>query len=236
MACFFFIKFKGVSMKKYNKRRFNDEGEKDDASEGQDAVDLMSVLSVPEKPELRLTGVYGSIEEEKCSETIYGLHALHLTGRKETLIDPEDEEKGYLVSYEPIDFVVSTYGGLATEMFAVYDTIRGMRDLTPIHTCGIGKVMSAGVLLLAAGTKGERRIGKYCRVMIHGVVAGSHGHIADVENEFAETKFTQKMYVKALAEETNMTEKQIKKMIDRKTNVYIDAEEAVKLGIADIIF
>ena len=44
------------------------------------------------------------------------------------------------------------------------------------------------------------------------------------------------MYIQALAEETDMTEKYIKKLMDRKTNVYLDAEEAVNLGIADIIF
>ena len=218
-------------MKSY-KRHFNNKEEK---KEEEKPSDLLSVFNFQDKPELRLTGIYGNIDEEKCSEAIYGLHALHIAGKTENPVDPEDEEAGTLVSYEPINFIVSTYGGLATEMFAVYDTIREFRDASPIYTRGIGKVMSAGVLLLASGTKGCRYIGKYCRVMIHGVTAGSHGHIADVENEFAETKFTQKMYIKALANETNMTEKQIKKMVDRKTNVYIDAEEAVKLGIADIV-
>jgi ATP-dependent Clp endopeptidase proteolytic subunit ClpP len=214
-------------------KRFFEEEEKKEPKE--EPPDIMSVYSIQDKPELRVTGIYGNIEEEKCSETIYGLHALHLTGQTEILSDPEDEDSEKIITYEPIDFFISTFGGLATEMFSVYDTIRSLRDMTPIHTRGLGKVMSAGVLLLASGTKGQRRIGKHCRVMIHGVVAGTHGHIADVENEFAETKFTQKMYIKALAEETNMTEKQIKKMVDRKTNVYIDADEAVKLGIADIV-
>ena len=218
---------------KHCKNQFVNE-EKDEKSEG--SSDLFSALKFQDKPELRLTGIYGNIDEEKCSEIIYGLHALHMSGKTEIAVDPEDENSDYVITYEPIDFIVSTYGGLASEMFAVYDTIRDFRDTSPICTRGIGKVMSAGVLLLAAGTRGHRYIGKHCRVMIHGVIAGSHGHIADVENEFAETKFTQKMYVKALSEETAMTEKQIKKMIDRKTNVYIDAEEAVKLGIADIIF
>jgi len=216
---------------KWNKRFFEEEKEKSE----DEADDIMSVFNIQEKPELRVTGIYGSIEEEKCSEVIYGLQALHLTGQAEVLSDPEDMLSEKIITYEPIDFFISTFGGLATEMFAVYDTIRSLRDKTPVHTHGLGKVMSAGVLLLASGTKGQRRIGKHCRVMIHGVVAGTHGHIADVENEFAETKFTQKMYIKALAEETSMTEKQIKKMVDRKTNVYIDAEEAVKLGIADIV-
>ena len=120
-------------------------------------------------------------------------------------------------------------------MFAVYDVIRDIRERTPVHTYGIGKVMSAGVLLLAAGTKGQRKIGKSCRVMIHGVVAGQHGHIADIENEFSEAKSTQEMYIQSLALETDMTKKYIKKLMDKKTNVYINAEEAVNLGIADII-
>lgn len=217
---------------KWNKRFF-DNDEKEQSEEEQ--TDLLSVFNIQEKPELRVTGIYGNIEEEKCSECIYGLQALHLSGQSEMLSDPEDENSEKIITYQPIEFYISTFGGLATEMFAVYDTIRSLKDMSPIYTHGLGKVMSAGVLLLASGTKGHRRIGKHCRVMIHGVVAGTHGHIADVENEFAETKFTQKMYVKALSKETNMTEKQIKKMVDRKTNVYIDADEAVKLGIADIV-
>ena len=67
-------------------------------------------------------------------------------------------------------------------------------------------------------------------------MAGQHGYLADVENEFKETKYIQNMYIKALAEETNMTEKYVRRLMNKKTNVYLDAEEAVKLGIADIIF
>ena len=121
-------------------------------------------------------------------------------------------------------------------MFYVYDIMRDIRDKSPIYTKGIGKVMSAGVLLLASGTKGQRKIGKYCRIMMHGVNAGHHGYLADVENEFKETKFIQSMYIKALAEETSMSEQYVKKIMNKKTNFYLNAEEAVKLGIADIIF
>ena len=189
-----------------------------------------------DKPELRVTGIYGDINEERCSEAVMGLLSLQLTALGLKYEDPDDPKSEMVETVEPIDFYVSTYGGQALEMFSVYDTMRKVRAVVPIHTYGLGKVMSAGVLLLAAGTKGERRIGKYCRVMIHGVIGGQHGHIADIENEFSEVKSTQKMYVKALAEETEMSEKYIKKLMDRKTNVYLDAEEAVKLGIADIIF
>jgi len=204
---------------------------KEEVSE--DANDLVSKLSVAlDKPELRVTGIYGDITEEKCSEAIYGLLALEQTG----ISSVSDDSEELKLIIEPIDFYVSTYGGQASEMFAVYDMMRLIKGQIPIRTYGIGKVMSAGVLLLAAGTEGERRIGKNCRVMIHGVISGQHGHIADVENEFSEAKMTQKLYVEALVKETNMSEKEIRKMMNKKTNVYIDAEKAVELGIADIVF
>ena len=201
-----------------------------------DKGDIIAMLGAAmDKPELRVTGIYGDINEERCSEAVMGLLALESTALNLKYEDPNDPESEVTEVVEPIEFYVSTYGGQALEMFAVYDTMRKVRENVPIRTHGLGKVMSAGVLLLAAGTKGERRIGKYCRVMIHGVIGGQHGHIADIENEFSEVKSTQKMYVRAIAEETGMTEKYIKKLMDRKTNVYLDAEEAVKLGIADII-
>ena len=217
------------------KRKTKKEEQEQEQDTQPEAIDLNELLSALEKPELRVTGVYGGVEEERCSEPLYGMLALHTAGQTTVPEDPEVEDSPMETTYKPIDFYVSTYGGSAAEMFAVYDVMRSIRDLSPIRTHGIGKVMSAGVLMLAAGTKGERRIGKYCRVMIHGVVAGQHGHIADVENEFEETKHTQKMYIKALAEETNMTERYLRNLVNKKTNVYIDAEEAVNLGIADII-
>jgi ATP-dependent protease ClpP protease subunit len=217
----------------FNNKHFSEE----EKQEEKEQADMFSaLLAEAPKPELRMTGIYGDINEERCSEAVYGLLALHLTGTEQSLSDPKDENSEIIETYQPIDFIVSSHGGLAADMFSVYDVIRDLRDRTPIHTKGLGKVMSAGVLLLAAGTKGERRIGKYCRVMIHGVMAGQHGYLADVENEFKETRAIQRMYVQALAGETNMTEAYVRKLMNKKTNVYLDAEEAVKLGIADIIF
>ncbi len=211
---------------------FNSEDKKETPEEKEESI-IQVLNSALEKPELRVTGVYGDINEEKCSETVWGLLALHETGKR---YYKEEDSDQLVEEYTPIDFYISSYGGQAAEMFAVYDVVRSLRDTTPIITHGIGKVMSAGVLLLASGTKGERRIGKHCRVMIHGVISGQHGHIADVKNEFEEAKLTQKLYIDALAEETNMTHSYIKRLMNRKTNVYLDAQEAVELGIADIVF
>ena len=50
-----------------------------------------------------------------------------------------------------------------------------------------------------------------------------------------EMRYMQEAYLKALSEESNMSLSQLKKLLNRKVNVYLSAEEAVKLGIADII-
>ena len=228
MGLSFFLK-KGNGMIKFN------EDNKKNKEKKENSEDLASMLSMAmERPELRAIAIYGDINEERCAEAVYGLITLD-AATKSFVLNEQEESKEAPEIVEPIEFYISSYGGQATEMFAVYDIMRDIRERTSIFTYGIGKVMSAGVLLLAAGTKGQRRIGKNCRVMIHGVVAGQHGHIADIENEFTEVKSTQKMYIEALAEETDMTHKYIKKLMDKKTNVYLDAAEAVNLGIADII-
>ena len=113
--------------------------------------------------------------------------------------------------------------------------MRMVRKDCEIDTLGLGKVMSAGVLLLASGTKGNRQIGENCRLMLHGVSAGQHGNISDLENEMAEAKWTQDRLIACLTEETKMTKRQVKKILAKRMNVYFTAEEAVELGIADEI-
>jgi ATP-dependent Clp protease protease subunit len=95
--------------------------------------------------------------------------------------------------------------------------------------------MSAGVLLLAAGTKGHRKISKNCRVMIHSVIGASHGELHNLVNEMEEIQKLQETYIDCLIKETKMTKRQLKKMLQRKVNVYLTAEKAIELGIADII-
>ncbi len=136
---------------------------------------------------------------------------------------------------QPIDFVMCTGGGNAADMFAIYDVMRMVREDCDINTFGLGKVMSAGVLLLAAGTKGKRKIGRHCRVMIHSVQAGTVGSSHEVKNELREIGQTEEQYIKSLASETKMTEKMIRDFMDEKVNIYLSSEEAVEYGIADII-
>ena len=184
----------------------------------------------------RLMGLCGDLDEEKAGELMYGMIALYESGATYKLSDPKDENSDILVNYAPFEFVISTLGGNAQEMFGLHDLMRVIREDCDIHTVGLGKVFSAGTLLLASGTKGKRRIGKNCRVMIHAVLGGNHGSIHNLENEMDEIRWTQDRYIEAMVEETNMSKAHLKRILNRKVNAYFTAEEAVELGIADIIF
>ncbi len=184
---------------------------------------------------LRTIGLFGEVTSTKAEEIVYGLYALDATKLKKKPVDYLDFSKGMAEELEPIEFIISTEGGDACDMFSIYDTIRYLRAGVPIQTFGLGKVMSAGVLLLACGTKGQRKIGKNCRVMLHGVASASAGSISNLKTEVAEIKKMQEMYVDALVEETNLTKAQLKRIVNKNVNFYISAEEAVEYGIADII-
>jgi len=214
---------------KLSKKEKKEEQSKEEEDQSQEVAEEIAFLDpslLAPKPTPRIISVYGEIEEEKCGDAVLALEIL-----KEDARTSDDGEE----VVDPIKFYISTFGGSAVDMFAVYDAMRMAREKCEIHTYAMGKVMSAGVLLLAAGTKGERRIGANCRVMLHSVLAGHHGSLANLENEVQEVKFTQKLWSKALLKETGMSEAYLKRLMRKNVNVYFDAEKAVELGIADII-
>ena len=185
--------------------------------------------------DIRTVALYGDVTEELAKEVVSGIWYLRATAKTEEPIDIEDPETDYQEVIRPIEMVISTNGGTADDMFAIYDVMRLCREEVDIETLGIGKVMSAGTLLLAAGTKGKRKIGKHCRVMIHSVIGGSIGPMHQLDNEMKEVKAIQESYIKAICEETNLTERKLRALLKKKVNIYLTAEEAVKHGFADII-
>lgn len=215
--------------------RNHDEGEGLDDEEGFDDDEHGDgAIFKLDDDEQRTIGLFGEVEEIKVSQLVGLLLEFGDSAEVESFTEVDGKEIS-ITETLPIEFLLSTPGGSADDMFALYDIMRVVREKCDIVTFGLGKVMSAGVLLLAAGTKGKRKIGKNCRVMIHSVIGGTAGSFHNLENEFNELKYMQTAYLNALAAESNMTVKQLKRMIGTKVNVYLSAEEAVKMGIADII-
>jgi len=217
-----------MSLNKKKKTKKKTEEVPDDAvvdeenSQEEAKPSLVDLLGAATKgPEQRSIMFVGELNEEKAADLISAL--LVLSQEK-----GDGEERA-----EDIKLYVSTYGGSAHEMFGIYDVMNFCKQFCDIETIGIGKVMSAGTLLLAAGTKGKRKIGKNCQVMIHSVNGGSIGELHSLENEMEQMKNLQDTYIQCLSHETNMTKRQIQTLINRKVNVYLSCDEAIEKGLAD---
>ena len=136
-------------------------------------------------------------------------------------------------NHKPIHLVISTYGGSVDEMFTLYDAIKFLP--CPVHTIALGKVMSAGVLLLASGEKGKRMIGKSARIMMHPISGGSAGNIFELMNDVEESKRLQLQMATAIAKETKLSKEDIENIMKRGHDVYLSPQEAIKMGIVDKI-
>jgi ATP-dependent Clp endopeptidase proteolytic subunit ClpP len=227
-------------------------GKKSNQNMEEEFMKSIKELSEPEKNSRKI-GLYGQLDTDKAEVVVYSLLHLHETRLKsvarplsavqkkklQKAIEEKDLDVGIDVKFDevsqPLEFVISTPGGSASDMFSIYDTMRMVRKDCDIETLGLGQVMSAGTLLLASGTKGKRKIGKHCRVMVHQVSAGTAGPHHEMVNEIAEIQYTQEQYIRCLAAETKMSVTFIKKLFEKKVNIYLSAEQAVKYGLADII-
>ena len=215
--------------------RFSEDTPKTEEIE-QDTKEKDRIIFAPPEPKLRTVGIMGEINDDSGAEVVFGLLSLQNSAVHYEPADPNDEDSEMKEVIMPIDMVISTPGDNADDMFAIYDTMRSIRDEVPIRTRGIGKVMSAGVVILAAGTKGERSIGKNCRVMLHSVIGGHVGPMHQLDVEMEEIRNIQDQYIAVLSEETKMTKRYLRSLMKKKVNVYLSATEAVELGIADKIF
>ena len=188
------------------------------------------------EPELRTINLYGDISERKGADVVAALLYLESSSHVPSLENPMDPESRQIIIARSIAMMISTHGGTASDMFSILDVMEMVKERTcDIETFGIGKVMSAGVPILAAGTKGKRKVGRNCRIMLHNVMAGTGGTIFSMENELEEIKWVQDRYIETLAANSKLTPAKIKKLLKAQRDVYISAEEAIKMGIADEI-
>ena len=199
---------------------------KEEEPESEEIMTLADLIESRQEdiPESRSIMFVGEVTEDKAAEFISALLVLAQT--KDDEAERADDIKIY----------VNTYGGSADEMFAIYDIMTWCKEHCDIQTIGLGKVMSAGTLILAAGTKGKRSITAHCRVMMHSVNGGHAGELHNLQNEMEQMAGLQDSYIQAMSNETNMTKRQLQTLIDKKINIYLDAEEAIGKGLADEVW
>lgn len=228
-----FAKEKKKSKKKEKEEVHEEEEEsveEQEEAEQKPPIDVKALLTgMAEEMESRTMLLQGELNEEKSGELLSGFLALA------ELKSPRENLKEGEMPYDPITLYISTYGGSADEMFGLFDIMNHTKKSCVIETIGVGKVMSAGTLLLAAGTKGHRKISKHCRVMLHQVSAGTFGPLFNMTTEIDAIQKMQDQYIDAMVSCTSLSKRKLKSLLNERVNIYLTAEEAVEYGLADEI-
>lgn len=139
----------------------------------------------------------------------------------------------YIDHTKPITIYIDTYGGNIDAAMLMYDCMR--TSACPINTVGIGKVMSAGTLLLSAGDSGFRYITPNTRVMVHEVSGGSVGTVSEMEASVSESKKVQDRFLSLLSKHTGKSKSLLLDDVLHQNN-YMSAKEAIDYGLADKVF
>lgn len=172
-------------------------------------------------------------------------HGIDLTNRRVFLDDEIDEEiaskvvRGlYLMeigsSRNPIEVFISTYGGSVYDMNGIYDIMNTVK--CPVHTFAYSKCMSAGILLLAAGTLGHRWIGPNTTFMHHSVESELEGVRLKLKADVHHMDELESRRFELLANHSSKDAKFWRDRASRQADVYFTAEEAIEWGIADHIW
>ena len=201
--------------------------EEETEEEAEEAVEGGVLLDEVEDPP-GLLGLVGDVNEGSLQELSAGLIAANQNGILN--VAPEEFE-----GVEDLEFFISSNGGSVSDMFALYDLMRVVKRNRDIRTYGFGKVSSAAVVLLSAGTKGKRFISQHSRLMIHHCSAAEHGPVPNLQAVYKEVTKVEEMMIQVLAENSNLSVGEIYNIFSKNTDEYFSAEEALEMGFVDEI-
>jgi ATP-dependent Clp protease protease subunit len=131
--------------------------------------------------------------------------------------------------FEPVAVYIDSYGGEADGLATMISMMDAVPN--PFLCIATGKAMSAGAILLSHGD--VRCVGLHARVMIHEVSGGAGGNINDIANQTNELHRLNDYFMDLLAKNCGKTRKQLQNVWAKYRDTYMDANSAVRFGIAD---
>ena len=174
--------------------------------------------------ENRLIFISSDIDESSIGIVSYDI--LHLIS-----IDNKNEKTNTHYEREPIKLYINSMGGSVYDMWGLIDII--INSKTPIHTYCTGYAMSATFLIFIAGHK--RFTTKHSTFMCHQIWNRMSGKYQDLVQDMKEKDYLQKCLEQFVLEKTHMSKKCLKDIREKKMDYYIHGEDAIDLGIADVL-
>jgi len=130
---------------------------------------------------------------------------------------------------KPIYMYINSHGGNVADGLAIYDTMQFVQP--HIYTVGVGKCMSMGAVLLAAGQPGKRLILPHTKVMVHQPLGGVQGSSTNMEAAVESMVDYRNKLKQILMKHCSQSAEAVDKAF--VTDTYFDAERAVEWGLVD---
>lgn len=142
----------------------------------------------------------------------------------------------YIISLNPdnkiINIFIDSPGGSAYAFLSIYDMIKYAQDKGfKVATICTGIAMSAAFGILISGTKGYRKALPHSTIMMHQLSGGTFGNIQDMEVDYKECQRLNDIFKDIVESQTSITDFKGSTIRD----AYVTPEEAIHLGIIDII-
>jgi ATP-dependent Clp protease protease subunit len=128
-----------------------------------------------------------------------------------------------------ISLYINSPGGDITALFAIYDTMKFVKN--DISTFCYGQAASAAAVILAGGTPGKRYSLPHARILIHQPYGGAAGQAADIEIQAKEILRMRDLLNQMLAADTGQSVEKVATDTDR--DFIMSAAEAQEYGIID---
>lgn len=130
-----------------------------------------------------------------------------------------------------VNIYLSTYGGNVYDMFSIYDEIRALKKEYEVNMYCVGKVMSAGSIIMLAADLDHRFAYANTTFMIHTVSSLTNGKIKTMEEDVDEVKRLHKMMWNIYKTNTEIPEEKLDEIYKCKKDWFLTAEQAKKYKI-----
>jgi ATP-dependent Clp protease, protease subunit len=132
-----------------------------------------------------------------------------------------------------LQLIINSSGGDLSEAFALIDIIRG--SAIPVHTVGLGKIASAGLLIFIAGAKGGRSLTPNTSILSHQWAGMAHGKEHELLSRTKEFDLVSERMLEHYRKCTGLDTRIIRKKLLPPNDVWLTAEQAKELNLCDHI-
>jgi ATP-dependent Clp protease protease subunit len=129
---------------------------------------------------------------------------------------------------EPIKLIINSLGGNILDGFALIGVIEN--SFVPVYTYGYGSIMSMALPILVAG---DKRFGHPLATFMYHECLDSvpYDKMSIIKENIEETDRLMDMYDDYLISRTSLTQKQLNKVKNKKTDWYFGSDEALSYNI-----